>query len=96
MGFYQRQLKPHFTLESKLWEYVETKSDSLNQIITDLRQERNRLITLFESLESDNETIFFEMGALLEKHVRKEERVLFQQIQADLSEEELLHIQSFI
>lgn len=93
-SFYQRQLKPHFALESKLWEYVESKTDSLLEIVRDLRQERIELIAQFESLTTDDAAAFYEMGALLEKHVRKEERVLFQQIQTDLSEEELLHIQS--
>ena len=71
-----------------------SKTDSLREIINHLRQERGQLITLFESLSTDHEAVLYKMGDLLEKHVRKEERVLFQQIQADLTEEELLQIKT--
>ena len=90
IAFYNSQLVPHFEKEQKLWDQVEGKSEKLRAIITDLKIERNDLKGLFEKLSSTaNETTLHKMGAMLEKHVRKEERALFQQIQADLTEKEL-------
>lgn len=93
-SFYHRELKHHFELESKLWQQVSSKSNELRDIINELTKERELLIDLFKELESKTESkILFQLGALLEQHVRKEERVLFQQIQKDLSEEELLALE---
>ena len=95
IDFFQRKLTPHFKEEQRLWEFVQEKSHTLKTIVNELRTERSKLIGLFDSLEIHRDIpSFFEIGALLEMHVRKEERVLFQQIQSDLSEKELLQIQS--
>ncbi|OEK04733.1 hypothetical protein [Roseivirga misakiensis] len=92
-SFYKQALQEHFAMESKLWNYVSSKSDLLKNIVMDLQIERNKLNDLFFALDqSRSAEILYELGDLFEKHVRKEERVLFQQIQKDLTEEELSEI----
>ncbi len=95
--FFEEQLSPHFEYEQGLWDYVKDKSTEINEILIELETERAELISLFNKLaKSKDAHTFHTIGHLLEKHVRKEERVLFQQIQADLTEEELLHIKTLI
>lgn len=93
LSFYQGPLQKHFEVEEKLWKYVEPKSEKLEVTISDLTKERKVLHSLFNELLTDKtESCLNQIGTLLEKHVRKEERVLFQQIQSDLTEEELFEI----
>lgn len=93
ISFYHGPLRTHFEKEALLWAQVKDKSDELSIIVNDLSKERHELNDLFELLESERYTkTLHELGKLLEKHVRKEERVLFQQIQSDLTEEELLDL----
>ncbi len=92
-SFYKGPFKNHFQLEERLWSYVSDKSNQLREIIESLILERQQLKQLFNTLvENQSEDSLNQIGALLEKHVRKEERVLFQQIQSDLTEEELSQI----
>ena len=96
-SFFIRRLRPHFDREEKLWSFVANKSEELAKIVDELSIERTTLILLFQKLnENCTKATLHEMGTLLEKHVRKEERVLFQQIQKDLTDEELLHLQKVI
>lgn len=97
LSFYQGPLKKHFDQEEALWQYVNHKSERLNKVITELGQERKALHQLFENLLANKvEITLNQIGALLEKHIRQEERVLFQQIQSDLTEEELSEISKLL
>jgi len=97
ISFYEGPLKKHFQLEERLWDYAFDKSSQLKEIIESLILERQQLRGLFKTLaENQSEDLLNQMGVLLEKHVRKEERVLFQQIQSDLTEEELSQIPEFL
>lgn len=90
ISFYEVQLIPHFEQEELLWHQVANKSETLKKIIDALTTERKVLIGLFKQLKQYRlESTLFTLGELLEKHVRKEERILFQQIQVDLTEKEL-------
>jgi iron-sulfur cluster repair protein YtfE (RIC family) len=90
IAFYQKQLIPHFDLEAKLWRQVATKSTVLSDLVQCMKEERQALIESFETLRTlPSEGNLNKMGQMLEAHIRKEERVLFQQIQQDLTEEEL-------
>ena len=93
IDFYIGPLTDHFDQEGLLWNYVKAKSDKLSQIIEALEAERRGIVELFQVLiANSSESTLNEIGNLLESHVRKEERILFQQIQSDLTEEELLKI----
>lgn len=93
VSFYQDQLKAHFEVEQELWNQVSTKSEKLKIIIDELTVERLSLSRLFQRLAKiRSEKALNEVGDLLERHIRKEERVLFQQIQNDLSEQELVRL----
>lgn len=93
LDFHKTQLTPHFAKELTLWNWVRNKSERLEEVISVLVSEREKLNTLFTKIElNKDEEILNEIGILLEVHVRKEERVLFQQIQSDLTEKELQHI----
>ncbi len=97
ISFYHGPLQKHFDQEAVLWKYVSHKSERLDQVLTDLAHERKILNDLFNELsENKVETILNQIGILLEKHVRKEERVLFQQIQNDLTEEELSEVEALL
>lgn len=93
IDFYNGPLTDHFDQEEVLWNYVKVKSDKLSQIIEELEAERRGIVELFQVLiANSSESTLNQIGNLLESHVRKEERVLFQQIQSDLTEEELFKI----
>lgn len=97
LSFYQGPLQKHFDQEEELWKYVSHKSGRLNEVITELARERKALHDLFKNLLANKvEIILNQIGELLEKHIRKEERVLFQQIQSDLTEEELSKISKLL
>lgn len=97
ISFYNGPLKSHFGLEQQLWQFVSDKSVRLKEITEDLLAERRELHRIFKGLcEKPSVDSLNQMGTLLEIHVRKEERVLFQQIQMDLTEAELSQISSLI
>ena len=93
INFYQTQLTQQYKKKAKLWNFLKDKSKRLTEILDDLRLEREILKTYFIRLiDSKSKEDLFQIGSLLEQHVRKEERILFQQIQSDLNEEELSQI----
>jgi hypothetical protein len=97
VNFYSEKLQSHFKQESKIWEYVRMKHPALIPLIDELQAERNEINLLFRSLSPEgSETDFFALGPLLEKHVRKEERQLFQQIQSVADENDLAWIESVL
>ncbi|MBO3697430.1 hemerythrin domain-containing protein [Roseivirga sp. E12] len=97
ISFYDGPLKKHFELEERLWNYISNRSNELKTIIDELTAERIQLHELFIALSMNNsESTLNQIGNLLETHVRKEERVLFQQIQNDLTEKELSHIATIL
>ena len=96
LSFYQRKLIPHFRLEEKgLFSIVSQKDSGLKRLVNELLAEREALESLFDQLAQSREvSTLDEIGVLLEAHVRKEERQLFQQIQ-DVCGEEFLSRLSF-
>ena len=92
-SFYQNQLIVHFKKEEQLWNLVIDESAALKKIIVDLTDERKRVVALFEALAVKPEaSCLHTIGIDLEKHVRKEERIRFQQIQEEFTNEELANL----
>ena len=97
ISFYERQLKDHFQLEEeKLLPAVQGKNQDLDELIDEIIREHSALTTLFNKLLNSNnlELDLDNLGVALEKHIRREERELFQQIQKVLAPKELNQLRS--
>ena len=93
--FYNSELKKHFAEEEEiLFPYVTGKGIEIGKLISEIISEHRRMERLISELESTEklENTMDELGWLLEKHIRKEERQLFVEIENVLSEEELIII----
>ena len=88
--FYQEKIRTHFEKERRLWDFIEERYPSLSGLIGELSRERKKLILTFEKLSDEpDEALFLQLGPALEKHVRREERELFQKVQQIASEEDM-------
>jgi hypothetical protein len=98
LTFYENDIIPHFQEEKiKVFNRFKGRSDKLDNIIRELENERLELTSLFDELDKDrnNEVLFYRIGLLLEQHVRKEERQLFQTIQEVAADElDFLYLKS--
>jgi hemerythrin-like domain-containing protein len=84
LAFYRQLLLLHFEMENtKVLNEFSGKDAGLDDLIQNVRKDREAICEMFENLSKDklNFTLFHELGERLEKHVRKEERELFQMIQ---------------
>jgi hemerythrin-like domain-containing protein len=96
---YHTQLKQHFHMEENiLFPFVTGKNNLIDELIDDLIRDHNKVAENMEKLESGNypEDLLDATGRLLECHIRKEERLLFQKIQEVLSEEELNELERLL
>ncbi|MCB0536105.1 MAG: hemerythrin domain-containing protein [Bacteroidetes bacterium] len=87
--FWISYLKPHFEVEE---QYVFPVLGSKNELVKQALAEHRRLKWLFEN-EDDLSKILSLIEEELEKHIRFEERVLFNVIQSEASSEQLLQIE---
>ncbi|MEM9934825.1 MAG: hemerythrin domain-containing protein [Bacteroidota bacterium] len=91
-SFFTQQLRPHIIKEEQvLFPRVTPLSPQIQELVQELKEEHLQMVSLFEAwmtalpdLDDLNQA-----GFLIERHVRKEERVLFSLIQ-QFSDEELL------
>ncbi len=96
ISFYKSELVKHFKNEEDiLYPAVKNKSEEIDELFEDIFSEHKKIKQLMAQLESgENKTdILNELGVLLELHIRKEERLLFEKIQNLLSEEELTQLE---
>lgn len=92
---YQADLKAHFlTEEESLLEQVAGINNGMDLLIKEIYDEHTQLRMLFETISQSNdlESHLDSLGIMLEKHIRKEERVLFPLIQDTCDESLLDHI----
>ncbi len=89
---YNNELDKHFKEEEEfVFPYLTNKRKEIDELVTEILSEHRILKTSIFALK-DNSTLIVEMdkiGYLLEAHIRKEERNLFEIIPQVLSEEEL-------
>ncbi len=81
---WEKDLKPHFENEEQiLFPFVKGKNSEIDILIDEVLAEHVKIKLLVDELDStDNlESTLDKLGVLLEKHIRKEERVLFAKIQ---------------
>ncbi len=80
---YQQKIQSHFENEETMLKKVLLQHEELRLIIDDILQEHAKLSQLFTSLPGTevSEARLDVLGHLLQKHIRKEERVLFPKLQ---------------
>jgi iron-sulfur cluster repair protein YtfE (RIC family) len=92
LSFYKTELVKHFQDEEEiLFPAVKNKNDELDRKIAEIISEHRKMESLIKDLEKTDqlENVLDELGHLLEKHIRKEERDVFMEIENVLTEEEL-------
>jgi hemerythrin-like domain-containing protein len=92
ISFYKNELKKHFEDEEKiLFPFVKNKNEDVDKLIVEIIFEHRKMESLIVELSKADqpENVLNELGWLLEKHIRKEERELFVEIEKVLSEDEL-------
>ncbi|MBK9730985.1 MAG: hemerythrin domain-containing protein [Chitinophagaceae bacterium] len=97
LRFFQEHLKNHFQQEEAiLFLWVRKMKPEMAGLIDELVAEHRAIETLIRKIESndDIETQLDVLGRLMELHIRKEERILFQQLQEKLSTEEFAAIEN--
>ena len=96
---YRLEIEKHFHAEENiLFPFLTGKNTVIDELIVDLIKDHKKLAENIVMLDthSDSEKLLDETGCLLERHIRKEERVLFQKIQQVLSEEELNELEKLL
>lgn len=92
LTFWDKELNLHFQQEEKiLLPVVQGKDDKLDKLCNQMIDEHRVIESLVEKLKSgiENENTLNELGAALDKHIRMEERELFERIQEVLDEKTL-------
>lgn len=89
---FKTALQPHFEQEEqRLFPLLKGRDSQIDVLIETLLMEHRELEAATQLSETDPEleTRLDAVGRLLERHIRTEERVLFQWAQAHLTDEEL-------
>jgi len=92
LTFYKAELAKHFENEEKiLFPFVGGKSEVVDGMMSEVVSEHRQMEALVSELGKTNklEDVLDELGKLLEKHIRKEERELFVEIEKVLSDDAL-------
>lgn len=95
--FFEENLIPHFKKEEEvLFPLTRKKNSNVENLVTELIKQHKEIDLLINKLKdsSQPEDELDELGKLLEAHIRKEERELFQMIQEILSKTELIKLES--
>lgn len=85
--FFKEHLIPHFRIEEDHLFTIDKESDAVKQALL----EHKELIRLF-NIETKDKDLLVTIGNLLEEHIRFEERVLFNELQAKATDAELKEI----
>lgn len=94
---FTEDLVPHFAKEEEvLFPLAKNKSQKIGDIVDELISQHKQIYSLIDRIkESDSiEGDLDELGKMLEMHIRKEERELFQEIQKFLTEDELTKLEN--
>lgn len=89
---YETQIKGHFEVEEeKLIPFIKLKDAEIQKLIQEIKEEHQLLRNYFSQIQdqSYDANLLDTLGRLLENHIRKEERVFFQRLQALLDQETL-------
>ena len=97
ISFYNNELIKHFEDEEKiLFLLAKNRSPEIDVMITEIVDEHRKMENLVNEIQETNdlENLLNELGWLLEKHIRKEERELFPAIEKLLTEGELSELKT--
>jgi hemerythrin-like domain-containing protein len=89
---YNSELDQHFREEEDfVFPYLKSRNEEVDELVNEILSEHKILKNSIVSLEDDDLLTdnMDKIGYLLEAHIRKEERFLFEKIPQVLSEEEL-------
>ena len=89
--FFETHLKDHFLKEEKiLFSFCRGKSGAADALMDELTAEHRLMESLVQklALTSEESELLDNLGMLMESHIRKEERILFQQLQDMLTDED--------
>jgi iron-sulfur cluster repair protein YtfE (RIC family) len=92
ISFYNTELVKHFQDEEEmLFPAVKNKNAVVDKLIAEVISEHRKMEVLIRDLEKTDqlENVLDELGWLLEKHIRKEERELFIEIEKVSTDDEL-------
>ena len=93
---YITELDQHFREEEEIvFPYLKNKEKEINELVSEILSEHKILKNSILTLDANEELIenMDKIGYLLEAHIRKEERILFEKIPKILSQSELEIIQ---
>jgi iron-sulfur cluster repair protein YtfE (RIC family) len=96
VNFYENDLLHHFYLEENIiLPAVKGRNREIDKLFEEIVNEHKSIAAAIESLKEniDIENKLDEIGILLQDHIRKEEQILFEKIQKELSENELLKLE---
>ena len=97
ISFYNNELIKHFEdVEKILFLLAKNRSPEIDVMITEIVDEHRKMENLVNEIQETNdlENVLNELGWLLEKHIRKEERELFPAIEKLLTEGELSELKT--
>jgi iron-sulfur cluster repair protein YtfE (RIC family) len=92
ISFYNSELKKHFKKEEEiLFPPAKNRTPEVDILINEIVEEHSIIEKLVNEIQktTDLEKVLDELGWLLEKHIRKEERSLFGEIENLLTNDEL-------
>jgi hemerythrin-like domain-containing protein len=92
ISFYNTELVKHFEDEEKiLFPSSSGRTEEIDKLISEIVSEHRQIEKLIDDLSKTDklENTMDELGWLLEKHIRREERELFVEIENVLNDEEL-------
>jgi len=95
---FQNSIQKHFEQEEAMLDLAGDCHDEIKTISSEIKAEHRQLTALFHSLETatDLKNTMDTLGIALEKHIRKEERILFPLLQLHCSEEQLQEIHKLL
>jgi hemerythrin-like domain-containing protein len=89
---WRTRILPHFDSEDNiLFPLVINHDESIDMLIAEIKQEHIELKVLFAAIseEPNAKELLNKIGQMLESHIRKEERLLFQKLQSVIDDEKL-------
>ena len=91
-------IKKHFQQEETILNNVKGTDSEIAKLSEEIKNEHRQIADLFFSLDTatDLENTMNTLGMALEKHIRKEERILFPLLQLQCSEEQLQGIHKLL
>lgn len=95
---FRNSIQKHFKQEEAMLDLAGDCHVEIKTISGEIKTEHSELTALFRSLETatDLKTTLDTLGVALEKHIRKEERILFPLLQLHCSDEQLREIYTLL